>query len=173
MAKRKTALEKIHERAIEVTPSQVAAFPADHIDTQMCQALIQGYTTPRVMAEELELDVKMVRERLLDPVRCAWMSQRVGQLVELQIMNAVGALYARCLRTGEPAAVKLLLDRFGRMLAKPQEVRHLHAHVDLSALSNDQLQRYIDQRMRELGATTCVEFTEQESPDAETETDQG
>lgn len=182
MARRKTAIEKIQDRAIEVTPGQIAAFPADHIDVELAQACLEGYTTPRRIAEELQLPVKQVRERMLDPVRCGWLSQRIGQLVELRLMSVLGALYARAIRTGEPAAVKLLLDRFGKMLAKPKEHRHLHAHVDLTALSNDQLQRYIDQRMRELGTTTCekgqqmstdAEFSIQEPSNAETETDQG
>lgn len=164
-----TALQKTQERGLAISAEEAAAFPWDHTDLLIAQSMLMGNHTPTMIAEDISTEEKrvkkdMIRQRLLDPLRCAWISQEVGKGVESFFMNVVGALYARAMRTGEPAAVKLLHQLYGKWRQKPKEVRHTHAVIDFTALSTDELKKYIAEQKRRLGGNEVIDAEFTESP---------
>lgn len=161
---RKTALQKAQARGLSVTPTEIAQYPYDHIDVAIAEAMLQGLHTPKDIAGELGVAASLIRQRLLDPVRCAWLSVEVGKAVETRMFQALGAVFARVIRTGDPAGMRVLLQQFGKNL-KPQEHVHRHVLIDFTALSTDELKRYVQDQGRKLGQTVVdAEFSEKQEP---------
>lgn len=149
---KQNALSRTVERGLTVSAEEAAAFPFDHTDILTASAMLNGATTPAQIADEVGLTPSAVRERLLDPVRCAWLSREVRTAVGVRLGNVLAALYARAIRTGDPRAVQLLLQQYGELLSPVERkvVDHRHMHVDLGQLSEDQLEKLIEDTNRKL-----------------------
>lgn len=150
---RPTQLQKVQQRGLRVTPDEIATYAPDHRDLLICECLLRGETKLDELAEATELTPSAVRQRLLDEVRCAWISARVSEAVHTRLGNVLGAVYARVMRSGDPQAAKLLLQQFGSLLEKPKQVQHNHLHLDMSGMTEEQLRRYIEDKTRHLQAT--------------------
>lgn len=159
-----------------VSKEEAAAFPFDHADILLASAMVSGASTPSALSEETGLTVPTVRERLLDPVRCAWLSREVREAVGSRIGEVYGHLLARVRRNGCPASAKLLLQQFNELLAPVEKkiIDHRHMHVDLSAYTLDELDKLARETARklnrpddkELDVTPGQSDTGTKSPDA-------
>jgi hypothetical protein len=148
-----TAMQKVQLRGLSVTEREVQEFPFDHCDVLLAEALMAGCSTAADISRETEVQQSLVRERLTDPVRCAWLSRELAKAVEHRLGNVLAAVYARCMRNGDPNAAKLLLNRFGQLMERKQ-VQHQHLHLDYTALSNEELEKVIADNERRLGRST-------------------
>ena len=149
MNKRKSQqMQKVKKRALTVTPDQALAFPADHRDYILAEAVLQGFSLED-MATFTEMTQKQVRDKLLDPVRCAWMSQYIDQMVPSRLGRVIGAVFSRACSTGDPAAAKMLLQQYRAWHG--QDVKrnvNLDVKMDLSGFSNDELLKIIKDQVR-------------------------
>ena len=150
MAKRKLVVHKVQGRGLTADVAEVAAFPYTHQDILMAQAMIGGAKTIQEIADAAEMNVNTARHALLCPVRCAWISQEIEKAVETRLGSVMGAVYSRAIATGDPRCAEMLLKHYGRLRPDRKEQLHVHASVDLSGLSNDELKRLIDQKARQL-----------------------
>lgn len=147
-----TALAKVNERGLKVSAEEAASHPWDHADLLLANAMVNGATSAQDLAQETGLSVSTVRERLLDPIRCAWLSREVREAIGSRIGNVLAALYARVQRNGDPAAAKLLLTQFGELLSPVERkvVDHRHLHLDLTKLTEPELNKLIEDTNRKL-----------------------
>lgn len=147
---------KVKTRSLRVTAEEAELFPFDHKDILIAQAMITGARTPLAIAEETELKPDAVRHRLLDPVRCAWISREISKAVESRLGNVLGAVYARVMRSGDPQAAKLLLAQYGKLLSPVDKSvhEHRHLHMDFKGYSQEQLETYVTEQQRKHGLAT-------------------
>lgn len=160
----KNLIACVNERSLTVTPAEAASFPYDAIDVLITQNLLAGVTTSHGLAGVMDGVTEIaVRNRLLDPVRCAWMSQQLSAAVGQRLGLVLASVYGRALATGDPRAAELLFKRYGEMApVKSETVHHI---VDYSKLPAGVLEKMISEKMRILGI-------EKETLEAETDDDQ-
>lgn len=151
----KSQLQKVQTRSLRVQPSEADSYAFDHGDILLAEALLAGCRSPTEISEHVGLSTSAVKERLLDPVRCAWLAREIGKAVESRLGNVIGALYARAVRTGDPAAVRLLLQQYGALInpVERKRVEHLHLSVDLGQMTDEELRAFIKEHQRGLQST--------------------
>jgi len=149
---KKTALAKVQQRALTVDPQEAENWPWDHADLLIANAMVNGNARASAISDETGLTVPAVRERLLDPVRCAWLSREIHRGIGSRIGMVHAALFARVQRNGDPQAAKLLLAQYGELLAPVDRkiVDHRHMHVDLSAYTLEELDKLAKETARKL-----------------------
>ena len=166
---KKAPIAKIKQRAMTVTPDQVMTFPADHRDHLLAEAVLQGFPLED-MATFTDMTIKAVRDRLLDPVRCAWMSQYIDRMVPTRLGRVLGAVFSRACSTGDPNAAKMLLQQYRQW--QGQEVRKnvsLDVKMDLSGFSNEELLKIIqDSARRNPQVKDIIDVQVEEAADGET-----
>lgn len=143
-----TQMQKVKARAMTVTPDQVMAFPADHRDHILAEAVLQGFSLED-MAAFTGMSQKQVRDKLLDPVRCAWMSQYIDQMVPTRLGRVLGAVFARACSTGDPAAATMLLKQYRQWHG--QDVKksvNYDVKMDLSHFTDEELRKIIKDQVR-------------------------
>lgn len=144
-------VNKVQERALAATPEEVACFPWTHEDVLIAEAMLAGIKSVQDIAAEVGLQPSTLRHRLLDPVRCAWISGQIERSVESRLGQVLGAVYARAVATGDPRSAEMLLRHFGKLKPDRRESLNVTVGLDLSSLSPDELQKLVDQKMRKLG----------------------
>lgn len=150
--RRPSALQKVVGRSMKVTAAEADAFPWDHTDLLLAEALLSpGVITWQDVAAHAEVPVSTVKERLQDPVRAAWMSREISKGIESRLGLALAAVWGRVLRTGDVNGAKLLLAQYGQLVQPVAQTEHRHLHLDLSALSSDELKAFIAERQKTLG----------------------
>lgn len=168
--RKKNALQKVKERALIPDPEQVLSFPADEKDYLIAEGCLNGFGSFKAIAEFTELDPKFVRERLLDPVRCAWISQYIDKLIPTRLGAVLGAVFSRAVSTGDTAAATMLLKQYKRWLGedvKKSVHLNLEGKIDLTNLTDEQLKLYIHEQARHNKDILDAEFEEKppEEPD--------
>ncbi|NIO43141.1 MAG: hypothetical protein GTO41_25090 [Burkholderiales bacterium] len=141
--KRKTTAQKVQERSLTISPEQAATFPWDHRDKLLAEALLHDFRLPDI-AEFTGMKERTVRDRLMDPVRCAWISQYIDAVIPSRLGQVLGAVFRRATQTGDPASAKMLLQQYNKWLGR--EVRenvNVDVRMDLSGLTNEELVRLI------------------------------
>lgn len=152
MSKKTTAVAKVLTRALTATEAEGAAHPFDHIDLLICQAMMEpGARTWTDIAQDAGLAEPALRQRLLDAVRCRWISMELEKAVEGRLGMVFAAVYAAAVRTGDPARARFLIDHYREK--RPEKHLHLHAQLDLTQLSNEELTAFVRDRKRVLGIT--------------------
>jgi hypothetical protein len=147
--KRQTAIQKVKERSLVPTPDQVLSYPADEVDKLLAEACLSGFGTFKAMAEFADLDPNMVRERLLDPVRCAWISKYIDELVPTRLGTVLGAVFGRAVSTGDPSSAKMLLQQYKKWTGEETKKSvNLNVGVDLGHLTNEQLKLFITEELK-------------------------
>lgn len=146
----KSVMKRTLSRGLAVTPEEARDFPFDHADILLCEAMMNGAKSYQDLAVEVGVKPDVVKHRLLDPVRCAWISQQLRTGISTRLGNVMAAVYSRAVATGDPRAAKLLLEQFGELSKTPQQHQHLHVSMDLSQVGNDELEELIKERMRKL-----------------------
>lgn len=152
-ARRNKPAAKVLTRALEATPQQVDAYPADYHDLAIAQSLLlpdDRALTWAGIAAEVGLDEPALRKRLLDPVRCAWISRQLQAAVAQRIGMVDAAVFVNALRTGDPSRARYLRDHYAPAEKQPERHMHLHASIDLSQLSEEELRTFISDRRRAL-----------------------
>jgi hypothetical protein len=142
--RRKTALQKTLTRALTATPSEVALFVPDGIDAALAEAMLAGVSGWADLAQILSLDESEVRARLTNPVRCAWISHQLTRAIEQRLGLVDAAVYAAALATGDPSRARFLAEKYQKI--RPAVQQHLHAHLDVSQLTVEQLKTFIAER---------------------------
>ena len=135
-------------RALDVAEQDVELFRFDPLDIKLAQAMLSGANTVPDLAAEIGAKPIQVRDRLLDPVRCAWISKQLEKVVGDRLGQVMAAVYNRAVRSGDPQAASLLMKKYNRF--KPQEHHHKHLHMDLSAYDDEMLDKLISQKERNL-----------------------
>ena len=149
-------ISRVNERGLTVTPAEAASFPFDAVDVLITQNLLAGVTTSYALANAMEgVSEIAVRNRLLDPVRCAWMSQQLSAAVGQRLGMVLASVYGRALATGDPRAAELLFKRYGEMA--PTRTETVHHHVDYSKLPAGVLEKMVREKMRSLGVSETLE----------------
>lgn len=156
--------KKCQQRGLMVTKMDVDNFAFDHVDLKISTSLLQGNTRPAEVAEDTGLKLSLIKQRLLDPVRCGWISRQLEAAVTSQLGQVYAAVYNRAVRTGDPTAARFLRDTLRPMT--PQTQTHVHAHINLDGLSDKQLDMMIEQHKRDLHVQEA-EFEVQEDGDGE------
>ena len=133
---------------MSVTPSDVENYRFDHLDYLIASSMLSGCNTITALTEDLGVDREELRNRLLSPVRCAWLSKELEKGVQSRLGQVVAAVYNRAINTGDVQAAKFLCQKFGKFQKPAQQ--HQHLHMDLSNLSDEQLDKLINQKKRTL-----------------------
>ena len=110
--------------------------------------MLSGAKGFMAIAKETDISQATVQHRLLDPVRCAWISRELRKSVETRLGNVIAAVYTRAVSTGDPSAAKMLLELYKQFESTPQ--KHLHVHTNLTGLTDEQLDKMIAQKQRQL-----------------------
>jgi len=146
--KQKDMVKATLSRGLSVPIQEAVNFPFDHIDLLIAQNMLSGVVKAHQLADELGIRAEVIQHRLMDPVRCAWLSNELRKAVETRLGNVIAAVYSRAVNTGDPAAAKMLLSMYKQFEAPVQ--KHLHMHTDLTNLTDDQLDMMIKQKQRQL-----------------------
>lgn len=146
--KSKNVMKSTLTRGLKATPSQIAAFPFDHTDMTIVQAMMQGAITPKQVSDETGIKFTLIKQRLLDPARCGWMSSQLREAVGTRLGNVIASVYSRAVSTGDPRSAKLLLDLYKEMDGPIK--KHLHVHTNLNGLTDLQLEKMIKQKKQAL-----------------------
>jgi len=167
MPKEKTdAWKDVQTRALAVTGSDVANFPWCPVDLKIAQCMLSGFTSVRELAAEVGIGERALKHRLLDPVRCAWISSQLEKCVGDRLGQVVAAVYNRAVRTGDPQAATLLLKQYKKFMPERKEIHHTH-HMDLSNLSDGQIDKLIEQKKRNLNVMDADYKVKETPKDAE------
>lgn len=167
MSKKPTAVAKILTRALSATEAEGAQHPFDQIDLLVAQHLMEpGEKKYSDLAAAAGLKEDALRQRLLDPVRCRWISMELEKAVDTRLGMVIAAVYSAAVRTGDPQRARFLLEHFRDK--KPERHLHLHANLDLSQLSNEELTAFIRDKRRTLG-----EVNEDTRPEQDSDRDGG
>jgi len=135
-------------RGLKANPTEIANFAYDHTDLTIVHAMMGGAVTPKAISDETSLKHTLVKQRLLDPVRCGWMSSQLREAVGTRLGNVIASVYSRAVSTGDPRSAKLLLDLYKEMDAPIK--KHLHLHTNLNGLTDLQLEKMIKQKKQAL-----------------------
>jgi hypothetical protein len=168
MPRKQTALQKVKQRALVPDPEQVLSFPADETDLLLAEGCLNGFGSFKALADFCELEPKFVRERLLDPVRCAWISQYVDKMLPTRMGQVLGAVFTRAVSTGDPSAATMLLKQYKKWLGddvKKSVHLNLEGKIDLTNLTDEQLKLYIAEQVKHNKDILDAEF-EEKPPDA-------
>ena len=138
----------VQARGMTVTQSELDTFRYDHLDFLIASSMLAGSNSITALSEDLKVDREMLRNRLLEPVRCAWLSKELEKGVESRLGQVLAAVYNRAIQTGDVNAAKFLYQKF-KQYEKPTQ-QHQHLHMDLSRLSDEQLEKLIAQKRRTL-----------------------
>jgi hypothetical protein len=155
---------KCQQRGLLTNKHEIDIFPFDHVDLKIATSLLQGNTRPAEVAVDTGLKLSLIKQRLLDPVRCGWISRQLEGAVTEQLGQVYAAVYNRAVRTGDPSAARFLRDTLKPMT--PQTQTHLHAHINLEGLSDAQLDKMIEQHKRDLSMQDA-DYEVKEDDDAE------
>jgi predicted Rdx family selenoprotein len=137
-----------------VSAAEAATFPADHVDYLLVQHMLAGLNTPEAIAKQLaEAGVTEVtiQQRLLDPVRCAWISQQILHGIGTRLGQLMLAVYGRAVTTGDPNAAKLVLQQYNALIEPVARTEHVNMTVDFSKLPKEMLEKMVQDKMRNLG----------------------
>lgn len=153
MGKPKLAIARTNERGLMASEAELAKFQPDYDDRLLLEALLQRAVTYEEIAKLTDIPLATVKDRLLDPVRCAYLAEQAALVVQQRRGMVMAALYARAVRTGDVNAARLYLQQIGELMPEHATVDHRHAHVvaDISQFSDEQLTSYIREKERELG----------------------
>ena len=155
------------ERGLAVTPQEAATFPYDAIDIMIAQNMLAGISTAQGLSEVIPGTKEVtIRHRLLDPVRCAWLSQQLSNAISTRLGQVLTAVYGRAVTTGDPRAAELLLRQYGALITPTQRHEHLELKADLSKLPADILEKMIREKMRDLGLKETQEAQVEEIKNA-------
>lgn len=161
-------MAKVQDRGMLVSPQEAATFPADHVDHLLVQHMLAGLNSPEAIARELAesgVTTTTVQQRLLDPVRCAWISQQILHGIGTRLGQLMLAVYGRAVSTGDPAAAKLVLQQYNALIEPVARSEHVNMTVDLSKLPKEMLEKMVQDKMRSLG----MKKKERPAEDAECE----
>lgn len=150
------------ERGLEVSEAEAAAYPFTYDDIHLCQILLRPDDQPKThktIADELGITESALKQRLLDPQRCAFISTQLNHAIQSQLGRVHASVYLAAIRTGDPARARYLDQLFGKGPRDgPQQLHvHNHNHIDLSGLTDEQLKQFIRDRQRKLTGVIDVE----------------
>jgi len=159
VAGRKLAISKAIERGLTAPEKEVAQFKPDWDDRLILEAMLNRAMRHEDIAKMTGIPEPEVTKRLLDPVRCAYLSQQAVQVVQQRGGLVTAAVYAKAIQTGDPAAARLVLQQLGELVPEEARVehRHSHAHLHFTEMSDEQLSTFIAEKERELGRVHDVE----------------
>lgn len=165
MRRRPTPIKNsIAERALQlgrVLSDAELPYAPSNTDWLILAAVLNGAVYTNEIAKQAQITPEEVLRRMLQPAFARWLSQQV----EAELPNRLGlvdlAVYSRALKTGDVSRARYLAERFGKMRRRAAS-NHLHLHLSLEKLSDEQLQKLVEEKRRLLGLTH--EQTEQERP---------
>jgi len=154
-ARRDTALPaRVLKRGLRVPAGEIDSFPFDYRDIQLTQLMLlpDGPKTYSEFAAELGVTEATLRQRLLNEVRCGWISRQLDGAIRDRLGKVHASVYLAAIRTGDPTRAKYLDTLYGKGPKEgPQQVHlHNHNHIDLSSLSAEELKQFIRDRQRKL-----------------------
>jgi len=165
-SKKKTdTWKQVQERSLMVQGQDLANFRWDPADLKVAQAMLAGANTVPDLAVETGIKPTQLRHRLLDPVRCAWLSKQLETCVGDRLGQVMAAVYNRALRSGDPQAASLLLKQYGKFAPEQKEVKVTHT-MDLSGMTEEQIDQLIEQKKRNLNIKDA-EFKVKDTPSDE------
>lgn len=155
VSKRQNQALIARERGLNVTDQQVAQFKADCRDYLIVEAFLHGKVKIDDITEWTEIGKATVRDRLLCPVRAAWISKQLDVLVPTRLGMVMGALFTRAVTSGDPSASRLLLEQYGKLRTNDVVKRNLNlnVNVDYTQFSIEQLKKMAEQEARAAGLT--------------------
>ena len=139
----------VQGRGMTVTPREVEQFRFDHCDYLIAESMLSGCQTPAAIAANLDMKPEEIRDRLLYPVRCAWLSRELEKGVQTRLGMVMSAVFNRAVTTGDVSAAKFLHQKYNQYREPSQEHKHLHL-VNLTNLNDAQLDKLIADQKRKL-----------------------
>lgn len=141
------------DSGLSVDPDELSHYQPTKLDVAITARMLEGLTSMHALSEELGIHVNKLRRYLLDPVRAAWISQKLGAFVANRLSVVSAAMYNQAVN-GNVQAARLLFEKYGQMINRTEVVHH--RGMDLSKLSNDELDLMLKDKMR---ATEVIDVT--------------
>lgn len=145
--KQSLALQRAWARAAAVSEREVAGYRPFKRDLRIAEALLNGAVTCTEIAAKVGIHAEKVRQALRNPVRAAWLSRQLGAHFLHRLCQVDAALFNRAL-TGDVRALDLYYRRFAVFGAPVVHHEHSHLHVDVSGLSDEDLDKTISEKLR-------------------------
>ena len=134
-----------------VLQREVDRFEPDHLDYLIVEAIFNGEFAIKALQKYTEASAATLRKRLSDPVRAMWMSQKLDRMLAANLGKVHTSVFLAALATGDPARARYLDQLYDQGPKAIQRHLHLHAAVDLRQMSDDQLEKFVKEKSRELG----------------------
>lgn len=160
------------ERGLTATKEEVENYVFDKGDFLVVNALLNGASSIAEVASQTGLTYSATRHRLLDPVRVAWISRKLEEIIPQRLGMLLGACYRRAM-SGDVRAINVILDRFAPLF-KPGAGGNLYQTQiniggDVSKLSDEELGVRIQEQISALGPGAVATVTPREGEEAGTE----
>ncbi len=139
------------ERGLEVEKAEIEQFPFDHADIGIAEAMLAGAKTAAEIAQEAGVSKEQVRERLMDPIRCAWISAQLEKAISTRLGRVLAAVYTKGVQTGDVSAARFLLQMFKKFTP---ETRHLNFNLDFRNMTIPELEAFIADQNRRYASGT-------------------
>ncbi len=142
-------LHLIAERALNVTHEDIREYLPREIDLQVVQAMLGGAINYSEIGEMVHRSPQTVSKALRDPIACAWISNKVHQLVHTRI-GLVDAAMLRAALSGNVRAAEVIYKRFGKLVSHSIVVHGTlgdlskYTDADLEAQISSELKRHPD-----------------------------
>lgn len=130
-------LLKAWQRAINISPRDIAAYTPSHADVLIAEAFVQGKTAVQEIADHTKLNREQVRNIMFTPLSMAWISDQTERLMRTHKGVIDAALHARA-AGGDTTAMRLWYERHDVMNRQPQTQINI-GQINYDALSNDDL----------------------------------
>jgi len=138
---------------LSVDPDELSSYQPTKLDVAIAGRMLEGSTSMCRLAEDLGVHINKLRRYLLDPVRVAWINAKLGAFVSNRLSVVSAAMYNQAVN-GNVQAARLLFEKYGQMINRTEVVHH--RGMDLSKLSNDELDLMLKDKMR---ATEVIDVT--------------
>lgn len=137
-------LKRVLSGGYSVTPQQLADYSADTKDVAIVTAMASGAIKPEDIVEHARDEAPMteaeVKKRLVDPVRCAWITTQLTTFIPHILGQFWVSLFFKA-QAGDMQAAKLVAQRFDPNFRPTTRHESMSANVDLSNMANEDVRR--------------------------------
>jgi len=138
-------------------------------DWLIAGALLAGAVSNQELADAANISPEDVAAKLQDPAFARWLSLKVEEELPNRLSLVDLAVYSRALKSGDVSRARYLAERFGKMRRQGGGTQHYHLHLSLEKMSEEQLEKLVEEKRRLLGMTIEAEVVEEKTDGDEAE----
>lgn len=149
-------LLRLLQIGLDVSPGELQTYEPDTKDIAIAQAMLEGHAGAPAVADFLagedglpRMDRREVRERLLNPVRCAWLSAQIISAIPHMMGPLYAQLFWRAFQ-GDQAAARLVISRFDQKYRPTSRHETVAANIDVKLYDDAQLQHALLERLQKM-----------------------